>query len=200
MATLTLASASPRRRDLLEEAGYTLVLAPTHGEEAVLPGEAPAALVARLAQQKAHEALAAGGLAHTIIAADTVVAIDGDILGKPATAAAAHAMLAELSGRTHTVYTGVCLLRGTDAGGTREAPEEVSFVDATQVTFYPLDNALIERYIASGEPFDKAGAYGIQGKGKLLVERVEGNYETVVGLPLARVVRALAAWKESPWD
>jgi septum formation protein len=109
-------------------------------------------------------------------------------------------MLAELSGRTHTVYTGVCLLRGADAGGTREAPEEVSFVDATQVTFYPLDNALIERYIASGEPFDKAGAYGIQGKGKLLVERVEGNYETVVGLPLARVVRALAAWKESPWD
>ena len=122
----------------------------------------------------------------TVVAADTVVSIDGELLGKPADDADAHRMLRELSGRTHQVATGVCIMA---AGRPQDAE---SFVEVTDVTFYPLTDEEIDAYIASGEPRDKAGAYGIQGVGgRMLVRRIDGDFYNVVGLPIARVARAL---------
>ena len=142
-------------------------------------------MVERLARAKA-EAVATGHAepGEAVVAADTIVALDGALLGKPSDEADASRMLHALSGTTHQVATGVCIVRDD---GTE------SFVDITNVTFYELSDAEIEAYIATGEPMDKAGAYGIQGQhGRMLVEKIDGDFYNVVGLPIAKVVRALS--------
>ena len=135
-----------------------------------------------LARRKARAALACAP-GRLIVAADTLVAVDGTALGKPKSREEACAMLRRLSGRTHQVYTGVCVLRGEKC---------LSFTQCTQVTFYPLSEEEIRRYADTGEPMDKAGAYGIQGRGALLAEKIDGDYFNVVGLPVARLARALS--------
>ena len=126
-----------------------------------------------------------------MVAADTIVTIDGVILGKPADAQDAKRMLRLLSGRTHQVATGVCVARANAAGDAAE-PVLQNFVEVTDVTFYALDEDTIDEYAQSGEPLDKAGAYGIQGKGgRMLVEKIDGDFYNVVGLPIARVARTI---------
>jgi len=174
---LVLASASPRRKALLEAAGVTCRVMPAHVEETPEPGETPSAHVRRLARAKALEV--ARSEPHAIIlGADTVVVIDGHILGKPAAAAEARDMLRRLSGRVHQVYTGVALWCD---GDIRDA------VDVTEVEMCALSDQQIDRYVASGEPADKAGAYAIQGLASRFVSRINGSYSNVVGLPVALV-------------
>ena len=186
---LVLASQSPRRIELMREAGFDVTVAPAAIDETPFVDESPFALVERLAAAKA-TAVAnlpehAGQL---VLAADTTVALDGVALGKPADEADARAMLRRLSGRTHQVATGVCLMRGGEL-----ASDVFSVV--TQVTFYDLTDDEIDAYVATGEPADKAGAYGIQGTGgRLLVRGIEGDFYNVVGLPIAEVVRHLRAY------
>lgn len=189
-----LASQSPRRRQLLEAAGFSLTIVPADIDETRLEGETPSHLVERLACQKAEATrLALAGVAsdNVLLAADTIVwTEDGDVLGKPADEKAACATLRELSGRAHHVSTGVCLMQldhAANAVATR------SFVETTRVSFFDLTDEEIRAYVASGEPMDKAGAYGIQGRGRLLVSGIEGDWANVVGLPVARVVRELEA-------
>lgn len=187
-----LASQSPRRRQLLEAAGFSLIIVPADIDEARQEGETPTHLVERLARQKAEAARTA--LAHeatedVLLAADTIVWTEnGDVLGKPADEKAACAMLRELSGRTHHVSTGVCLMH---LDTMAKALATRSFVETTRVSFFDLSDKEIRAYVASGEPMDKAGAYGIQGRGRLLVSGIEGDWANVVGLPVARVVREL---------
>ncbi len=169
----------------MREAGYDARIIPADIDESALPGEGPFELVERLARAKA-ETVATGHAEprEAVVAADTIVALDGALLGKPSDEADASRMLHALSGTTHQVATGVCIVRD---GGTE------SFVDITDVTFYELSDAEIEAYIATGEPMDKAGAYGIQGQyGRMLVEKIDGDFYNVVGLPIAKVVRALS--------
>ena len=189
---MILASQSPRRRELLEAAGFELRVVPASIDEARRAGEGPVALVERLAREKA-AAVAdrlgdeAGG--EPVVAADTIVwTDDGAVLGKPADDADAARMLRELSGRTHHVSTGVCLLAPARDGHRARQ----SFVETTDVTFWELTDAQVDAYVASGEPADKAGAYGIQGAGRMLVRGIRGDYENVVGLPVARLVRELS--------
>ena len=181
MDRLILASASPRPAEILADLGveFEVITRPT--DESLPDGIAADRAVAMLAERKAC-AVAEGYPDRTVLAADTVVAVDGRILGKPATADEAREMLRRLSARTHTVYTGVCIIKG----GVRDV-----FVCSTEVEFYPLTDRLIERYIASGESMDKAGAYGVQGLGRVLVRRIEGDFFTVMGLPAAEVWRRL---------
>ena len=177
---MILASQSPRRIELMREAGYNIRVIPADIDETPFDGEAPLTLVERLARAKA-----------AAVAADTIVTFDGKILGKPATEDEARTMLRELSGRTHQVATGVCIVKAGDATAPHAA-ESLSFVDVTDVTFYELTDEQIERYVASGEPMDKAGAYGIQGTGgRMLVHDISGDFYNVVGLPIARVARAI---------
>lgn len=187
-----LASQSPRRRQLLEAAGFSLTIVPADIDETRQEGETPTHLVERLARQKAEAtrgSLAGRATEDVLLAADTIVwTEDGDVLGKPADEKAACATLRELSGRAHHVSTGVCLMQldhAANAVATR------SFVETTRVSFFDLTEEEIRAYVASGEPMDKAGAYGIQGKGRLLVSGIEGDWANVVGLPVARVVREL---------
>jgi len=178
---LVLASASPRRRELLGLLGLKPQVVPADIDESWRPGEEPAPHAERLAREKA-AVVAARYPAACVIAADTIVVLDGDILGKPADAADAAAMLRRLSGREHTVHTAMAVACG---GRT------VSGVESTQVWFRALDDATIRAYIATGEPMDKAGAYGIQGYGAVIVERIAGDYFTVMGLGLGRLVGLL---------
>ena len=186
---LILASASPRRRELLTQAGLAFTVEPAHINEALLPGEAAAAYVQRLAIEKA-QAVAALHLddsePFTVLAADTAVVLtgtpDAGILGKPLHGADATRMLALLSGRTHAVMTGVAAL------GARL----VADVEITQVTMNLIPLSEIEAYVATGEPLDKAGAYAIQGYAARWIPRIEGDYFNVVGLPIARVVALLS--------
>ncbi|MBM6755272.1 septum formation protein Maf [Collinsella tanakaei] len=185
---MILASQSPRRIELMREAGYDFRVIPADIDETPRDGEGPIELVGRLARAKALAVANQHGEAgELVVAADTIVAHDDEVLGKPRDAADARRMLRELSGRTHQVATGVCLaIAGEDAA------RAVSFVDVTDVTFYPLADAKIDAYVASGEPLDKAGAYGIQGVGgRMLVKKIDGDFYTVVGLPIARVARAI---------
>ena len=179
-ATLILASASPRRRELLERVGLALEVRPADVDETPLPGEPPRAYVARVARAKA-QALARPGA--WVLAADTTVTIDGAILGKAADGAEAAAMLRRLSGRVHEVITAFTLLG--DA-----ARDEVV---ASEVAFVALDEPTIAAYVASGEWRGKAGAYAIQGIGAALVREVRGSVTNVIGLPLAEVLAALRA-------
>lgn len=184
---MILASQSPRRIELMREAGFDATAIPADIDEAAYPGEDPFSLVERLARAKAAVASTHGAAGETVVAADTIVTLDGEILGKPRDAADARRMLRELSCRTHQVATGVCIAHaGADASRAR------SFVEVTDVTFYELADAEIDAYVASGEPMDKAGAYGIQGaRGRMLVRGIRGDFYNVVGLPIARVVREL---------
>ncbi|RGJ47536.1 septum formation protein Maf [Olsenella sp. AM30-3LB] len=189
-----LASQSPRRRQLLEAAGFSLTIVPADIDETRQEGETPTHLVERLARQKAEAtrgSLAGRATEDVLLAADTIVwTEDGDVLGKPVDEKAACAMLQELSGRTHHVSTGVCLMH---LDPTAKALATRSFVETTRVSFFDLTDEEIRAYVASGEPMDKAGAYGIQGRGRLLVSGIEGDWANVVGLPVARVVRELEA-------
>ena len=188
---MILASQSPRRRDLLSSAGFALEVVPADIDEERLPGETPSELVRRLAAQKAEAVRATLRHVpddHLLVAADTIVWIGDEALGKPCGAAGARDTLRALSGRTHHVSTGVCaMLLAPDGTCARRE----GFVETTDVTFHELSDAEIDAYVATGEPLDKAGAYGIQGAGALLVKRIEGDYANVVGLPLARLVRVL---------
>jgi len=176
---LILASASPRRAELLAAAGFVFEVRPQHVDETPRDGESAEAYVLRVAWEKVHSACRKSGV--TVIGADTVVLADGAMLGKPADAAEATGMLQRLSGRDHTVLTGVAV------GGQKEAGE----VCRTTVRFLPLSDEEIAWYVASGEPWDKAGGYAIQGLASRFVERIEGSYSNVVGLPIAVVYRLL---------
>lgn len=181
---MILASASPRRIDILHQAGFSPSVCPQDVDETALDGEHPTALVERLARSKAAACAEACGTDETIVAADTIVwDEDGDVLGKPADKAEATAMLRTLSGKRHHVSTGVAIV----VGGALS-----SFVETTDVWFFPLTEGEIEAYVATGDPLDKAGAYGYQSLGCTLVERIEGDYYNVVGLPVGRLMRVLA--------
>ena len=181
---IILASKSPRRRELLERMGVRQfgIVAPDI-DEGMDRALAPAELVERISSEKAQAALAQAGPDAIVIAADTVVALDGAVLGKPADQADAARMLRALSGRRHQVYTGLTVALG-------ESRYTVS--EETEVTFRPLGEEEIARYIATGEPMDKAGAYGIQGYGALFVEGIRGDYYNVMGLPVCRLGGLLA--------
>ncbi len=176
-----LASQSPRRRDLLTLIGIPHEVRPADVDESVHPDEAPVPHCERLARTKA-ATLAEQHPDALVIGCDTIVVLDGDILGKPESPEEAHRSLTRLSGRTHTVFTAVAVSRH---GETRSAVESVS------VTFRPLSPEQITAYVATGEPMDKAGAYGIQGYGATIVERIDGDYFAVMGLPLGRMITLL---------
>jgi nucleoside triphosphate pyrophosphatase len=178
---VVLASSSPRRRELLTLIGIAHDVVPADIDESYLPGETPVGHAERLAREKAATVANAAPDAVTI-GADTIVVVDGDVLGKPRDPAHAAEMLRRLSGRSHRVVTAVAAVW---RGATASTVEEVS------VTFRPLSEPEIAAYIATGEPMDKAGAYGIQGYGATIVERVEGDYFAVMGLALNRLVRLL---------
>ena len=180
---IILASQSPRRRELLERMGIGRfrVIAPQIDESA-LPSTSPEDLVRSLSRHKAGVVQQREGMDCLIIAADTVVCLDGAVLGKPTDELEAFKMLTTLSGCRHQVYTGLTVLRGNEA---------ITECEATSVRFRPLEEGEIEAYIATGEPMDKAGAYGIQGLGALFVEGIEGDYYNVVGLPVCRLGQVL---------
>ncbi len=183
---LVLASASPRRRDLLEMIGLNFTVLPASIPEPLVDGLEPSVQVRTLALAKARSV--AGQLEDgVVLGADTVVVLEGKILGKPVDARDARSMLESLQGREHLVYTGVALV---DASTGRESDG----YEETRVRFRPLDRHQIDWYIQTGEPVDKAGAYGIQGFGSVLIEGVYGCYFNVVGLPLGRVVRMLTGF------
>jgi septum formation protein len=198
--SLVLASASPRRAQLLQSAGIPFTLAPSNVEEPPPSAEEeshPAQYVEKLAQHKA-AACDANALSlpqrPLILAADTIVWHGGKILGKPQDAAEARAMLGRLCGETHHVFTGVCL---------RDGEQFHTAHDKTQVTFYERDAAWIARYVQTGEPMDKAGSYAAQGIGSFLLRRIEGDFANVVGLPLGllgQMFEALGIEYGSWWD
>jgi septum formation protein len=177
--TLVLASRSPRRRQLLEMLGIPVVVLASEVQEIPLPGEAPVAYSRRLARDKAR---AVPG--EYVLGADTIVVIDGTMLEKPTDPDDAFAMLRRLQGRRHQVITSICLVAsGEEAGAT----------DITDVVFRPASDDELRAYVATGEPMDKAGSYGIQGYGAALVERIEGDFFSVMGLPVRLVLDLLAA-------
>ena len=184
MARFILASASPRRKQLLEQAGYAFEIVVSDADESLPAGITPEKAVRRNAARKA-QAVAENNPGAVVLGCDTVVAIDGEILGKPQDEAEAKAMLRRLSGNTHTVYSGVCITDGK---------KETVFAVATDVTFYALSERTIDAYAATKEPMDKAGAYGIQGLGCVLVKEISGDYSNVVGLPLSESARVLSSF------
>ncbi len=188
-APLILASASPRRRELLAQAGFTFEVAPADVPEIRKPGEDPIRFVTRLAREKAEAVLSREAVPPDaiVLGADTIVVVDEEVLGKPQDAADAARMLRLLSGRTHQVITGVCLAKGRE----RQRAAEVTFV-----RFTTLSDEEIEAYVATGEPLDKAGAYAIQGRAGRWVPRIHGCYFNVVGLPLALVSSMIEAMQE----
>lgn len=177
MSTIWLASGSPRRRQLLEWAGYTVMVHPTDVDESWIDGEHPADAAERLARAKC-----TGPADHTVVAADTVVHLDDRPYGKPTDPTDARRMLGELQGRWHQVTTGVAVRRGGEVH---------SFRVTTRVRMRALDAAAIERYVASGETHDKAGAYAIQGVGGVLVAEVQGSWTNVMGLPVEATLEHL---------
>lgn len=182
MSKIILASASPRRKELMELAGYDFEVICADIVE-VVPEEAmPQEVVMSLALQKA-QAVAAEHKEAVVIGSDTVVALDGKILGKPHSEQEACEMLRSLSGRTHKVFTGVAIVCGDKVK---------NFFDETDVEFYSLGDDEIKKYVATGEPTDKAGAYGIQGKGSVLVKRINGDFFSVMGLPIAKLYREMS--------
>ncbi len=197
---LVLASASPRRRAMLESLGLVPLVRPTHTDERLIPGEDPLGTALRLASEKADAASESAdadlepGLG--VLSADTIVVCDGDILGKPPSEAEARAMWRRLSGRGHQVITGV-VLRGADGRVER-------FAEVTEVVFRPLSDADLDAHAAAGDWMDKAGAYAVQGNAAAWTERISGSYTNVVGLPLAQVVAALyrlhPGWPALPWS
>ncbi len=186
---IILASQSPRRRELLERMGISeFEIIPAQGEERADPALSPQELVEELSRQKAAEIVQSNTEA-LVIAADTVVAIDGKVLGKPVSREHAFEMLRSLSGREHHVYTGFTVTCG---GQTITAHED------TAVRFRALTDKEIEAYVDTGEPMDKAGSYGIQGFGCVLVEGITGDYYNVVGLPVCHLAKVLAGFHVGP--
>lgn len=181
METILLASGSPRRRELLAMAGIPFEVYPTDADESFAEGTPPHEVVQKLARRKA-EAAAARFPKKTVLAADTIVTIGGSILGKPTDFTDACRMISLLSGRTHEVYTGVCV---------QTPSRTVCEYDRTLVEFYRLTEREIADYASTGEPYDKAGAYAVQGRGALLVRGIQGDYYSVMGLPISRVHRIL---------
>lgn len=182
MSNFILASGSPRRRELLKNAGYDFQIIPSGVDEDLPENISPEKAVEMLAESKCLDILKKHEDS-VVLGCDTVVAFDNVILGKPEDEEDAFNMLKSLSGKTHSVFTGVCIA---------DKERTVTFSVETKVKFYDLSNTTIKSYISSGEPMDKAGAYGIQGLGAILVEKFNGDYYTVVGLPLAETQRVLA--------
>lgn len=196
---IILASASPRRRELLHQVGIEPEIVPSRVEEVITSSE-PEQVVMELSAQKAED-VAAGyrGQDVVVIGADTVVAVDGQILGKPRDRDDAIRMVTMLAGRSHQVYTGVTLVfceggktEGRKNGsGKPQTEKTVTFAEVTDVCVYPMSRTQIERYVDTGEPMDKAGAYGIQGCFAAYIQGIRGDYTNVVGLPVGRVCQAL---------
>lgn len=198
MGQIILASASPRRKELLEQIGLTFDICPAKGEE-VITKTIPAEVVKELASQKAKEVAAMVKSYEEkheelmtpqdimVIGADTIVAYEDQILGKPKDEEDAYRMLSMLSGNTHSVYTGVSIIL---LGASGKAGE-LNFYEKTDVVMRQMDENEIRRYIATGEPMDKAGAYGIQGKCAIFIDKIDGDYNNVVGLPIAAIYREL---------
>jgi septum formation protein len=180
---LVLASASPRRREILAMAGIPFRSAPSGIEEFPMPGD-PEQVVMHWARRKA-ESVLPDWKDHAILGADTLVELDGRLLGKPTDRQDAVSMLLDLSGEWHTVFGGVCVIRP-------ERGLDLCFAERTRVRFRPLSRREIECYADTGEPMDKAGAYGIQGFGCAMVDRIEGCYFNVMGLPVARLIREIS--------
>lgn len=177
---LILASGSPRRSEILKNAGYEFSVKPSSADESLPGGILPEDAVKLLSERKADAAKIGPG--EVVLSADTVVSLENSILGKPRDSAEAFAMLKSLSGRTHSVYTGVTI---------KSADKKRVFAVKTDVVFYPLSDDEINAYIATKEPFDKAGAYGIQGRAAVFAEKIDGDYYSVVGLPLSKCARTL---------
>lgn len=190
MAVLILASASPRRAELLTQIGAAFSVRPADVDESVAEGESPAGYVERLARDKAR-AVAALESGAVVLGSDTTVVLDGQILGKPTSLEDAEAMLNGLSGKTHQVLTGIAVVAGDRCE---------SAVVTTEVTFRALSLAEIHAYVASGEPMDKAGGYGIQGLGGVFVAHLNGSYSAVVGLPLYETARLLSEVGYAVWQ
>jgi septum formation protein len=187
---IVLASQSPRRKELLAQLGVEeFRICPAQGEEIMPQGAEPAALVEELSRQKAREVAEKCGLEDLVIGADTVVALEGTVLGKPGTPEKAAEMLRTLSGKAHQVYTGITLIRGG---------VELTRHECTTVHFRTLTEEEIAWYVSTGEPLDKAGAYGIQGKGARFIPSIEGDYSNVVGLPLCLLGQMLGEMGEIP--
>ena len=198
MSQIILASQSPRRKELLEQIGLEFEICPSKGEE-IITKTIPEEVVMELSKQKAEEVAAmvsSFGENHKeittpsdilVIGADTVVAYDGKILGKPKDEADAKAMLTMLSGNTHSVFTGVTLVLIDKSGRAGE----LVFYEKTDVKMHEMSEVEIDRYIATGEPMDKAGSYAIQGKCAIYVEKIDGDYNNVVGLPITRIYQEL---------
>ncbi len=190
MEKLILASASPRRREIFKDLGLDFTVVPSNADEKTDEHE-PARVVEALSRGKAEDVFARTG--GTVVSADTVVVLDGRIMGKPEDAADAARMLRALSGRAHEVYTGLCV---------KNKEKTVSRACRTAVRFRHLSDEEIERYVATGEPLDKAGAYGISGLGALLIEGIEGDFWNVVGFPVAafgEVMRKEFGTEIMPW-
>ena len=207
MGQIILASASPRRKELLEQIGAEFVICPAKGEEVITETD-PSAVVMELSRQKAEE-VAYGVLIYNeqhadlatpqdilVIGADTVVAYENQILGKPKDEEDARRMLTMLSGKTHSVYTGVTFVFIDKEGRTGEH----CFFEKTDVCMYPLKEEEIDRYIQSGDPMDKAGSYGIQGRFAIHIKEIRGDYNNVVGLPVARLYQELQKLGVSIWE
>jgi septum formation protein len=190
---LILASASTRRAEILHNAGLLFSAQPSSVDETPIPGESGEDMVMRLSAAKAALAVTHAIGPAIVIAADTAVILDGHILGKPRSTEDARRMLAQLSGHTHSVVTGVAVIRLPDA-------EHRNFVETTHVHFSLLTEEEIASYLATEEPYDKAGAYAIQGQAGSFIPRIEGCYFNVVGLPLAHLCRELKAlgWSKTP--
>jgi len=195
MTRLLLASASPRRAELLRAAGFEFDVMPAHVDEAMDVEETPAGYVRRVSQLKA-EAVAARAPGRPILGADTIVVVDHEVLGKPANADDARRMLRRLSGRAHVVMTAVCLInpnRGASGVAAEVAADRgrskrlETRIERTTVELAPLSAGEIDWYVATGEPMDKAGAYAVQGLASRFVLRIDGSYSNVVGLPVAVV-------------
>ncbi len=190
MTPLILASASPRRAELLEQIGLVFRVQPADIDETVLSGESAEHYVERLAQEKALR-VAAQNPDSLALGSDTSVVVDGEVLGKPESQAEAESMLTRLSGRSHQVMTAVALAQGAHCE---------SCLVITSVSFRVLSEAEIKRYVASGEPMDKAGSYGIQGLGGIFVSELKGSYSAVVGLPLQETAELLADAGHPVWQ
>ncbi len=183
MKEIILASSSPRRKSLLEQLGLKFKVIPSTAYESVLPGLTPAELVEVLAKEKAHQ-VALQLTSGIVIGADTVVVWRGEIMGKPASPQEAVGMLKRLRADVHEVYTGLALIDAASG-------ESITGREMTRVYFKDITDAEIESYVATEEPLDKAGAYAVQGKAAIFIERIEGCYTNVVGLPLARLATML---------
>ena len=188
---LILASSSLQRAEILSNAGLPFSVLSSAMDESPFPGEAPTELVRRLANAKADLVAARAAAPAIILAADTVIVLDGEILGKPGTIENARHMLQQLSGRTHSVLTGVAMIRLPD-GERRE------FIESTLVHFRPITEEELSSYLATEEPYDKAGSYAIQGHAGRFITRIEGCYFNVVGLPISRVLTELYSLGWSP--